>query len=444
MTPCTVLIVDDSGVTLDVTSRMLRSAGYQTLLAGGAHEAIEILTEQTVDMVITDFKMPCINGLELIRHVRENFPDIPIIMTTGFPSIDNAVEAMKLGAIDYLQKPYTKTEILNILDRVHRRQLLHNRNCTSALAQTYGIIGESRRMTEVFQQIAKAGQSDATILISGESGTGKELVARAIHYSSPRAKEPFIPVNCAAIPAPLFESELFGHQKGAFTGANATRDGFFQAAHRGSLFLDEIGETDPTVQAKLLRALQEKEVRMIGSHQSKTVDVRVIAATNQDLLRLIEQTRFRQDLFYRINVISIEVPPLRERCDDIIILAQHFLQKAANKYNKKVKNIPETIADILRNYPWPGNVRELENLAQRLTIMSDNDAISANDLPSHMRHTVTTTTKHLISLDEAEHNHIKFILRKAKGNKTQAAKILGIDRKTLRDKLNRGGPENTD
>ncbi len=435
-----ILIVDDTPNTLEVLQRNLTSQGYQTFIASQAAEAIQILDVTPIDLVITDFKMPGASGLDLVRHVRENYKETEVMMITGYPSVEGAVEAVKKGAEEYLAKPFTDEELLSAvrrtLDKLHFRMITKAPLIGRASAP-YGLIGESEAMARVRDSIAKVASTSATVLIAGESGTGKELVARAIHYNSPRASAPFVPVNCGAIPNELLESELFGHMKGAFTGANETRAGFFQTADGGTIFLDEISKTSLSMQVKLLRVLQDKEVCMVGSSRSRRVDVRILASTNKDLSGLIKKGVFREDLFFRINVVTIEIPPLRERGDDILLLTQYFTNKFAEKLGKPTLRFSDDALQVLKNYHWPGNVRELENVIQRLVVMTDGDVIEVPDLPSLMRFSALRENGFNRTLAEMEFDYIQNVLTSANGNKTRAAEILGIDRKTLRDKINK-------
>ncbi len=437
-----ILIVDDSPDTLEILQRNLSLQNYQVWTASGVTEAIQSLNSNPVDLVITDMKMPHVSGLDLIRHVRENFKDTEIMMITGYPSIESAVQAVKLGAEDYLTKPFTEEELFaaveKILSKLFLRKAARARSGKQS-SNNYGFIGESKKMKKVYDAISKAALTSATVLISGESGTGKELVARSIHYTSARASAPFVPINCGGIPEELLESELFGHVKGAFTGAVESRAGFFQTADGGTIFLDEISETSPAMQVKLLRVLQDKEVFMVGSRRPEKVDVRIIAATNKDLFALMKKGLFREDLYYRLNVINIELPPLRERGNDIILLINHFTQKFAKEMGIEAIRFSEKALDVLRRYYWPGNVRELENVIQRLIVMNGGEIIDVPDLPSLMRFSALHETGSMRTLAEVELAHIQNVLGTTGGNKSKAAEILGIDRKTLREKLNRAG-----
>jgi len=433
-----VLVVDDAPDTLEVLRRNLTDQGHQVFTAPGVVEAISILDATPIDLVITDLKMPRVSGLDLIRHIRENFKDTEIMMITGYASIKGAVEAVKSGAEEYLPKPFTDKELFSAvrraLNKLYMRRTTEAQSVKTSQAR-YSLIGDSKAMQKIFRAIDKATLTSATLLITGESGTGKELVARAVHYSSSRASAPFVPVNCGAIPEELLESELFGYVKGAFTDASATRAGFFQTADGGTIFLDEVSETSPRMQVKLLRVLQDKEVFMVGSRRSQKVDVRIIAATNKDLLSLMEKGEFREDLFYRLNVITIDILPLRERGNDILLLASHFANKFARELGKHTLRFSNKALEVLKNYYWPGNVRELENVIQRLVVMTDDELIDAPDLPSLMRFSALRGTGLNRTLSEVESEYIRNVLESVGGNKTKAADILGVDRKTLREKL---------
>lgn len=433
-----ILVVDDAPDTLEVLRRNLTSKGYQVFTASSVRGAIKILRTSPVNLVITDFKMPEVTGLDLVRHVRENLKGTEVMIITGYPSIEGAVKAVKIGADDYLVKPFTDEELFSAvrqaLDKLNTRRLgqLPVQKLQPSL---HGLLGKSDAMRKVFKAITKMASTLATVLITGESGTGKELVARAIHYSSPRASAPFIPVNCGGIPETLLESELFGYVKGAFTGAAESRSGFFQTADGGTIFLDEVSETSLAMQVKLLRVLQDKEVCMVGSSRSRKVDVRIITATNKDLPTLVKKGIFREDLFFRLNVIAIVVPPLRDRGDDILLLVQHFANKFIKEFGKSTPHFSDKALQVLRNYNWPGNVRELENVIQRLVVMTEGDFVDVPDLPSLMRFSALRETGLNRTLAEVETEYIRNVLVSVGDNKTKAAKILGIDRKTLREKM---------
>ena len=433
-----ILVVDDSEPTLEVIRRNLTREGYHVFTALNVVEAITTLESNTLDLVITDLKMPKVSGLDLVRHIRENYKDTEVMMITGYATVGGAVEAVKAGAEEYLSKPFTDKELLSAvqtaLEKLHmRRSAQAPLNVDSF--ESRGMIGSSEGMFKVHSAIDKVASTTATVLIYGESGTGKELVARAIHYSSPRASSPFVPVNCGGIPESLLESELFGYVKGAFTGANETRAGFFLTADGGTIFLDEVSEMSLAMQVKFLRVLEDREICMVGSTKPRKVDVRILAATNKDRLKLVENGSFREDLYYRLNVVNIAMPPLRERKEDILVLVNHFTRKFAEESSRTPLSYSDDALRALMNYSWPGNVRELQNLIQQLVVMTDGDVIDVPDFPSLMRFSVNDTGGLDRSLAEVEAEYIRNVLASVDGNKTQAAKILGIDRKTLREKL---------
>ncbi len=432
-----ILVIDDSSDTLEIIHRNLSARGYSILTATSASEGMDLLEGTAVDLVITDLKMPKVDGLEVIRHIKDNYHDAEVMMITGYATVAGAVEAVKLGAEEYLAKPFTEDELQAAVERALCK-LQHKRAQTSTLQSTdtfYGLYGKSQAMAEVFDMITKVAPTPATVLITGESGTGKELTARAIHYTSPRSAEPFVPINCGAVPENLLESELFGYVKGAFTGADKSRAGFFQTAEGGTIFLDEISETSLSMQVKLLRVLQEKEICMVGSSKSIAVNVRVLAATNKDLKTLIRKNLFREDLYYRLNVVTINVPPLRSRREDIPVLAKMFLEKYAESFSKPTPILTERAVRALVEYDWPGNVRELENVMQRLVIISEAGNIDVPDLPDMMHFVIEGERQELKPLAEIEQEHIIRVLRHTNNNKSRAAEILGINRKTLREKL---------
>ena len=433
-----ILVVDDAPGTLEVIGRNLTAKGYGVYTVTNVADAIGILDSKRVDLVVTDYKMPVADGFDLLRHVRENFKDIDVVMITGFPSLEGAIRAVKRGAEEYLAKPFTDKELFNAvsqaLDKSRKRKMASTRQIP---ANRYGLIGESKALQTVLKAVAKAARTSATILLCGESGTGKEIIARAIHYNSKRGAAPFVPINCGAIPENLLESELFGYVKGAFTDASETRAGFFQTADKGTIFLDEISEASLAMQIKLLRVLQDKEILMLGSNRPTRVDVRIMTATNKNLQDLVEKGRFREDLFYRLNVVTINLPPLRERENDIILLVRHFINKFSKELEKSTLDISDEALEILVDYHWPGNVREVENIIQRLVVMAETDAIEVSDLPSLMRFSARKTQNANRTLAEVETENIRRVLASTEGNKSQAARILGIDRKTLREKLNK-------
>jgi two-component system, NtrC family, response regulator HydG len=431
-----VLVVDDSVETIELVRRNLESAGYKVYSAGNVNAALALLESVHVDLVITDLKMPGENGMELVRHVSENYKNISTLVITGFPTIQGAIESIKVGAEEYLVKSFTDKELFAAVESVlSKRVRLRKDKGLLGVPDNFGIIGESEGMLNVFRTIAKVKPSTATVLITGESGTGKELVARALHYGGVASKAPFVPVNCGGIPDPLLESELFGYVRGAFTGATETRAGFFQTADGGTIFLDEISNTSLAMQAKLLRVLQEKEFYMVGSKKSQKVNIRVVAATNVDLIKLVEKGLFREDLFYRLNIISIDLPPLRERGKDIDLLTDFFLQKYSREAARDPVRISPRAMNVLREYAWPGNVRELQNLMQRLVIMSDDNVIDVPDLPESFRFSAARAKGLDRKLDEVERHYIQNVLAANQNNISHTAAILGIDRKTLREKI---------
>jgi DNA-binding NtrC family response regulator len=409
-------------------------AGYEVHTAYHVQGAISLLNSVVVDLLITDLKMPDQNGLQLIQHVIENFKRIGVLVITGFPSIQGAVESIKIGAEEYVVKPFTDEELFRAVERVLSKTTSHKKD-VSKLPQNYGIIGESEAMLDVFKTIGKLRSTNAAVLIAGESGTGKELVARAVHYGGSGSTAPFVPVNCGGIPDSLLESELFGYVKGSFTGATETRPGFFQTADGGTIFLDEISNTSLAMQAKLLRVLQEKEFYMIGSKKSQKVNVRIVAATNVDLLQLVKKGVFREDLYYRLNVIYIELPPLRTRGNDVGILTEFFIEKYSQELNRKGIRVTPKAMRALHAYGWPGNVRELQNLIHRLLILTDGNVIDVADLPDLFRFSAVRQKGLNRSLAEIEQEHILSVLNMHKNNLSKAAVVLGIDRKTLRAKL---------
>ncbi|WP_417874970.1 sigma-54-dependent transcriptional regulator [Xanthomarina gelatinilytica] len=432
-----ILLVDDDVHILELLQRHLQALNYHTYKAISVKEAIEILKDKSIDLLITDLKMPGVDGLELVKYVSEHYPDIPKLVVTGYPSIDGALEAMKSGVMDYLTKPFTKEELKKAVEKSlalkPKKQKQIQKETTSV---AYGeLIGNSEAINKVTEVIERVKNNKATVFISGESGTGKELVARSIHYMGQFARAPFIAVNCGAIPEHLLEAELFGYTKGAFTGANENRNGFFQAANKGTLFLDEIGNASMATQLRLLRVLQEKEVTRVGSQKTEKVDVRVIAATNIDLKELIEKGKFREDLYYRLTVVQITVPPLRERTEDIKLLSEKFLLKYGVEYKDRLISITPEALSVLERYSWPGNIRELENVLQQAVIMCDKQ-IEIKDLPEHLKYQINFSENETqLPLREVEKQHILKVLAATNNNKTQAAKILQIDRKTLSEKI---------
>lgn len=433
-----ILIVDDDIDILELLQRHLKSMDYHTYKAISVKEALFILKDTPIDLLITDIQMPEVDGLQLLKFANEHYPEIPKLVVTGYPSVDGALEVIQSGAMDYLSKPFTKNELKDSIAKAFAHSAKSKAQTKAVKTNQNGyadMVGESEAFYKVADIIERVKDNKATVLIKGESGTGKELVARAIHYSGKYSRAPFIPVNCGAIPENLQEAELFGYQKGAFTGANENRNGFFQAAQGGTLFLDEIGTASLGVQTKLLRALQEKEITKVGSQKTEKVDIRIIAATNADLQDAIKKKTFREDLYYRLTVVEINVPPLRERKTDIPLLVEKFLRKYGVEYKDRLLRITPEALQVLERYPWPGNIRELENSIQRAVIMSDG-LIDVKHLPDFLKFQIDFPDTGLLPLREMEKEYVQRVLNHTKGNKTKAAEILQIDRKTLRDKLN--------
>ncbi len=431
-----VLVVDDSHDMLEIVRRMLGEIGLNPFVSDNVVDAIEVIENSHVELVITDLNMPEIGGMQLIKYMSQHYPQIPVLVITGFPNINDAVEVMKMGALEYLIKPFTFEELREALENVFGKQEPEAHKPDAPIESFHDIIGISPIMQNLFRTIGRIKNNKASVLVTGESGTGKEMVARAIHYNGINSSAPFVPVNCGAIPEQLLESELFGHLKGAFTGASTTRAGFFQVADGGTLFLDEISNASLNVQAKLLRAIQEKEVTMLGATKSQKIDVRIISASNADMAEMIQKETFREDLYYRINVVTINIPPLRERKEDIPLLLEFFNDRYSKESGKPSLKFPKRTISILQEYSWPGNIRELENFIQRLVIMNDIN-VDISDIPPHMKMSspVKSKTAPMLTLEEIEKQHIERVLAASGNNKTKAAEILGIDRKTLREKI---------
>ena len=440
-------MVDDEPPQLELVSGFLAKHGYEVLTASSGPAALERFRTEPVELVLTDQKMPGLSGLDLLRAARAAHPEVAVIVMTAYGTIEHAVAAIKGGATDYLTKPVNLDALLHRIGQVRDRHrlLTENRELREALRERHrveGIIGESGRMQEVLSLILRVAPSDATVLIRGESGTGKELIAKAIHYASPRAGGPLVAVNCAALPENLLESELFGHEKGAFTGASALRRGRFELAHGGSLFLDEIGDVPPHLQVKLLRVLQEREIERVGASRPLPVDVRLLAATHRDLEEMVRRGEFRDDLYYRINVVTIAVPPLRERREDIPPLLDHFLAKFARANGRTIRGLTREARDALLRYDYPGNVRELENLIERAVVLTRDAVIGAGDLPLSLteREKETGDSGSLTAAVEGlERRLIRDALARADGVQTRAAELLGISERVLRYKLKKYG-----
>jgi DNA-binding NtrC family response regulator len=380
-----ILVVDDEMIVCESCKRILEEEGYEAETALSGKEAFEKMKEDPFDVVITDLKMPGIDGMEVLRTFRKDYPDSIIVMITGFSTVETAVEAMKLGAFDYIPKPFTPDEVAIVVKKAIEKKnlMLENTYLRQELQEKYGfhnIVGKSKKMQEVYRIIAKVAVTDSTVLIYGQSGTGKELIARAIHFNSPRREKQFVPVDCAVLSENLLESELFGHVRGSFTGAVTTKPGLFEVADGGTVFLDEVGNISLAIQAKLLRVLQEREFTPVGGTKAKKVDIRLIAATNKDLEKMIKDEVFREDLYYRLNIVPICLPTLKERQEDIALLAVHFLKKYSEEMGKTVKGFMPDAMEKMMKYPWPGNIRELENVIERTVVMIDDEMVRADHL----------------------------------------------------------------
>lgn len=435
-----ILVVDDDPVTVDLLKEVLSKEGYDVLTALDGEQAITLGMDQSFDLVITDVRMGNKDGMEVLRSFKKYSPDTTVIMITAFGAIDTAIEAIREGAFDYLSKPFKLEEIkITVRRALEQRKLLQeNKVYRQELIHKYqldNVVGRTPQILQVYKTIAKVANTKSTILIYGESGTGKELVARSIHFNSDRSRQPFVPVDCASLVETLLETELFGHVRGAFTGAVTAKRGLFEEADGGTLFLDEVSNLSLSMQTKLLRFLQEHEIKRVGGTESIKLDVRVIGASNQPLEPLVEKGAFREDLFYRLNVVTIVLPPLRERKDDIPLLANHFLQKFTESYGKAISHISPEALERLVQYSWPGNVRELENTIERAVILSTHPIILPEDLPpAILRATegaIPVFPERLLPLKEIEKSYVLRVLQQTKGNKKKAAEILGIDRTTL-------------
>ncbi|MCL4217449.1 MAG: sigma-54 dependent transcriptional regulator [Candidatus Hydrogenedentes bacterium] len=440
-----ILITEDDKVQRDVLEDILTSSGYTALTAASGTEALAAVENEDFDLLLTDLRMPEMDGMTLLREVKRRRPDIEVVMMTAFATVNTAVAAMKEGAADYLQKPFDKEELLVVVQKVleHRALREENRQLRELVTDTVSlgnIIGESPAMQEVFDRVRRAVAVNSTVLIQGESGTGKELVARHIHFAGPRKKKPFIVVNCAAIPDTLVESELFGHEKGAFTGAEISRQGKFEVANGGTLFLDEIGDMRLDSQAKLLRVLQDGVVERVGASTTRQVDVRVIAATNRDLRKAVDQGEFREDLYFRLEVLPVRLPPLRERMDDLPLLVSHFRGKLSRRLGKPAPTVAPDAIEAMRRYRWPGNVREIENTLEQLFILTDSSTIRAKDLPEKLRVRAPEKGEYELPaggvvLEDLEEELIRQALNRSGGSIKEAAELLGLTYKTLQYRL---------
>jgi two-component system NtrC family response regulator len=447
----TILIVDDEKNYPPIISAILEEEGYETLVANNGLDALEIINNSDIDLVLTDMKMPLIDGIELLERIKISDPDLPVIMMTAHGTVEKAVEAMQKGAYNYILKPFDNERLILFVNKAVKVYSIikENRQLRNAVESQYkfgNIIGKSKAMKDVFETIQKVSPTSATVLIEGESGTGKELVAKSIHFNSPRSEKPFIPVNCSAFAENLLESELFGHEKGAFTGAVAMKKGRFELADNGTLFLDEISELSQGLQVKLLRVLQERTFERVGGVKPITVNIRVIAATNKHLKEEVREGRFREDLFYRLNVLNINIPPLRQRLEDIHLLVEHFINKYAGqrKVGQPVSGVDTEVERLLYDYTWPGNVRELENFIERAIILCDSNIIRVSDLPREFRDNVYNTlhfegipanAKLYETLDLVEQIMIKRAMKMANNVQSHAAELLGIGKSGLNQKL---------
>ncbi|MCZ2153906.1 MAG: sigma-54 dependent transcriptional regulator, partial [Bryobacterales bacterium] len=439
-----ILIVEDEDKLRRVVSLQLESEGFETDTAATAEEALRLVDRAA--LVLTDLKLPGMDGLELLRLLHRQNAATPVIVMTAFGTVENAVEAMKSGAVDFLPKPFSLDHLMTVVRKALEIRNLReeNRRLKEELGQRYefdNIVGRGQRMREILASVARVAPARTTVLLCGESGVGKDLIARAIHFHSPRRDQPFVKINCTALPESLMESELFGYEKGAFTGATAAKPGKFEQADGGTVFLDEIGDVPPSIQVKLLRILQEREFERLGSNKTRQIDVRVVAATNVDLKAALEEGNFREDLYYRLNVFPLTLPPLRERREDIPLLAQHFLRKYVDDQGSPVTGISEAAMAKLMEYAWPGNVRELENVIERSLVLATGAVLDAGDVKldePRRNHAASGETSFLpegVSLEQHEQNLIREAMRRANNNKSQAARMLGLTRNALRYRL---------
>jgi two-component system response regulator HydG len=452
-----VLVIDDDQSMCELIEQSLQSIGHEVEWRLRGEEGLELLREKDFNVVITDVNLDNMSGLDLCRRVTENRPGIPVIVITAFGNMASAIGAIRAGAYDFINKPIEMLALSHAVDRaIQHRRLREEVTRLELQASSAGrgmgsLIGESRAMAKVYDLIHRVADSDTTVLLSGESGTGKELVARALHDESRRSGQRFVAINCAAVPAELLESELFGHVKGAFTDAKQGRQGLFEQASGGTLLLDEIGEMPLEMQPKLLRVLQERQIRPVGGNHAIAVNARIVAATNRDLEREVEEKRFREDLYYRLNVVQIHVPPLRERGNDVLLLARHFVSEFAERTGKVVTGLSVEAAQKLMQYDWPGNVRQLENSMERAVALTRSEQIQLADLSERITHFEGAGVilgeldmEHMLTLDQIERRHVERALKSANGNKTHAARTLGIDRRTLYRKLEHYGVTSND
>ena len=434
-----LLVADDDAVARDLLGEVLTGEGYEVRAAADGAEALTICATNVIDLALVDLRMPGLDGLTVLRRIADLRPDVPVVILTAFATMDTAIAAIRAGAYDYLSKPFRMEEIRLVVRRAleARRLARENQHYREELKERYrvdNLVGQSPAMVAVYKLIARVAPLDMTVLVFGETGTGKELVARAIHYAGPRGHRPFVVVDCSTLPDTLFESELFGHVRGAFTGAVATRRGLLEAADGGTVLIDEIGELSAALQAKLLRVLQDHAVRRLGDNESIPIDVRVIAATHRDLRERVASDAFREDLYYRLNVVTITLPPLRERLDDLPLLARHFLDKHAQAAGKVITGFARETLQTLCAHRWPGNVRELEHAIERAVALGSTPVLVPDDLPSDVRGVPAVGSlapPQPMTLDEMKEWYVETVLRQVRGNKVRAAEILGIDRRTL-------------
>ena len=437
-----ILVVDDDAVTCRLLAEVLGRDGAAVIGESDSRRALARAAEESFDLAIVDVQMPEMDGLALLRGLRDRLPNLPIVIMTAFGSIDTAVQAIASGAVDYVSKPMDVEEIRATVRRALGRTVEAQATLPAAGEQLGGVVGRSPAMVEVYKTIARVAPARSTVLILGESGTGKELVARAIHQNSPRRKRPFVAVDCGALTPTLLESELFGHVRGAFTGAVGDTPGLFAEANGGTVFLDEVGDVSPALQAKLLRVLQEHQIRPVGGSLWRAVDVRVIAATNRDLAGAVEAGSFREDLYYRLKVVTLQLPPLRERLEDIPLLVEHLVRRAAHECSKTVTGISEQALERLGAYHWPGNVRELAHVLERGVALAQQEILTADDLPGELRQAVpapASTPEDRPTLAELKRRYVHRVFEESGGNVSRAAQVLGVDRRSLYRMLQRYG-----
>ncbi len=448
-----ILIIDDEKSILDLLNVVFEKEGYAVKNALSAEKALKLIDENDIDLILTDVKLPQKSGMDILKYVKKNKPDIPVVMITAYGTIKQAVEAFKAGAVDYVLKPFDVDELKIIVQKGLKERRLKEENVLlkKELKERYSfknMIGHSKPMQEIFSLIEKISGTDSTVLITGESGTGKEMAARAVHFHGKRKDKPFVTVNCGALPDNLLESELFGHVKGAFTGAVAHKKGMFQVADKGTLFLDEIGEMSPPTQVKVLRAIQEKTIRRVGGTEEIPVDVRIISATNQDLKKKLKQGTFREDLFYRLNVLTLNMPPLRDRREDIPPLMNHFLKKHCEKMGIPLKRVAPEVVSVFENYSWPGNIREVENIIERIVAVEERETITRNSLPEDLLRPQETAFEEMKLgpgfelnriLDDLTEKYLKKALNQTNGSMKKACSLLGVNYRSLRYLIDKHG-----